>query len=113
MSLWPSRSRSASSTLQLEPLGERAVPLVDVEIVALEEVVGHVDIGPSVTIDVAHHHAQTQADLASEDARRRADVHEVSGVVAIQLRAAERIPLVARVLERRSEEHTSELQSHV
>src|SRR2546430_13210089 len=49
---------------------------VDVEIVALEEVVRDVDIGPSVTIDVAHHHAQTQADLASEDARRRAHVHE-------------------------------------
>ena len=78
--------------------GKGAVAVVEVEVVVLEEVVRHVKVGPAVAVHVAHSDPQAEADLAPVDARGRAHVGEVPAVVAIQFRAAEGVPLVARVL---------------
>src|SRR5207253_9427851 len=67
--------------------------------VALEEVVRDVDVGPAVTVHVAHHHAQAQTDLASVDAGRRADIDEMPAVVAIELRATQRVTNIARIFQ--------------
>ena len=85
--------------LLLEPVGEGAVALVDVEIVALEKVVGDVDVGPAVAVQVADADAETQTDLAPVDAGRGAHVHEMPAVVAIQPIAAERVADGARVFQ--------------
>ena len=85
--------------LLLEPLGEGAVALIDVEIVALEEVVGDVDVGPAVAVQVAHADPETQTDLAPVDAGGGAHVHEMPAVVAIQPIAAERVADGARVFQ--------------
>ncbi len=85
--------------LAVQHFGEGAVALVDVEVVAFEEVVRDVDVGPAVAIDVAHDHAEAEPDLAPKDAGVCAHVHEVPAIVAVQLGSAERIALVALVAE--------------
>src|SRR2546425_2317321 len=74
------------SHLLLEPLGERAVALVDVEIVTLQEVVRHVDVGPAVAVHVAHADAQTQADLGTEDTRSEEHTSELQSLAYLVCR---------------------------
>jgi len=47
---------------------EGAVVLVDIEIIPFEEIVGDIDIGPAVAIDIANHHTESEADEAAMDA---------------------------------------------
>ena len=108
----PHRRQADVGHLLLEPLGEAAVALVDVQIISLEEVVRDVDVRPAVAVHVAHDDAQTQADLAPEDAGLPAHVHEVPAVVAIQPGAAERVAHVACVLQRESEHRPGRVIDH-
>jgi hypothetical protein len=70
--------------LPLENLAEGSVPVIDVQIVVLEEVVRDVDVRPAIPIDVTHDHAKTEADLAAKDAGVLTDVHKMSTYVVIE-----------------------------
>ena len=98
--------------LQLEPLGEGAVAVVDVEVVALEEVVRHVDVGPAVAVHIAHHDPQAQTDFAAVDAGRGAHIDEMAAVVAIQVRATQRVTLVPGVGERHARDRPRRIVDH-
>ena len=88
----PHREVGEIGHLLVQLLGERAVVVVDVEVVALEEIVRDVDVGPAVAIHVAHHEPQAKRDLAAENAGLRAHVGEVPiPIVVEQLVAAERV----------------------
>ena len=57
-------------------LTKRAVAVVDVEIIALEEIVRNINVEPAVAVDVADGDAEAEADLAAVDAGGFADVDE-------------------------------------
>jgi hypothetical protein len=67
---------------------EGAVLLVDVEVVAFVGVVGYVDIGPAVAVDIADGYAEAEADEAAVDACLPGDFGEVAVVIAIEVVAA-------------------------
>ena len=71
--------------------------LVDVEIVAFEKIVGNIDIGPAVQIDIPHGDAEAEADDAAEDAGLRRNVHEAAVIIAEQLIATPGVPFVANI----------------
>ena len=81
----------------LERFGERAVSLVDVEVVLLEKIVGDVDVGPAVAVHICDADTESEADLAAEDARRVADVDEALAVVAVELVTAVGVAFFARI----------------
>ena len=81
----------------LERFGERAVSLVDVQVVLLEEIVGDVDVGPAVAVYIAHADTESEADLTAEDARLFADVDEALAVVAVELVTAVGVSFLARI----------------
>src|SRR5439155_4284327 len=86
--------------LLVEPLVECSIAVVDVQVVALEEIVGNVDARPAIPVYIAHHHAQSKRDLASVDAGLRAYVGEVAvAIVVKQLVAAEGIADVPDVAQ--------------
>ena len=64
------------------------VALVDVEIVSFIRVVGDIDIGPAVAVDVGDHCAQPEADQRAMDAGFLRDFSEMTVVVAIKVVAA-------------------------
>ena len=79
-----------------EPFGKTAVAAVDVQVVPLEEVVGDVEVGPAVAVDVADGHAEPEADVGAVDAGLLADVGEAQFAllgeeVAVELVAAQGI----------------------
>ena len=47
-------------------IDERPI-LVQVEIIALEEIVGDIEIGPSVSVKICGGHAQSESDLTAVD----------------------------------------------
>ncbi len=93
----PHRGEADGGHLPLERLGEGPVPIVEIEVVALEEVVGDVDVGPPVAVHVSHRHPQPERDLAPVDPRFVAHVHEPVAEIAIELVAAPLVPLVTDV----------------
>ena len=73
----------------LEPgtglVGERSVPVIDVEDIVGCDVVGDVDIGPAVVVHVRHHHPESVSDLL-QDPRLPGYIREGPiAVVAIEL----------------------------
>ena len=76
---------------------EGAVLLIEIEVVALVEVVGHVDVGPPVAIHVADTDPQPERDFGAPDTGALGDVGEGVAVIAIEVVTAVRVPLVARV----------------
>jgi hypothetical protein len=82
---------------RVEHVTERPVLLVEVQVVPLVEVVGHVNVGPPVAIHVGHADTEAEGDLRTPDAGLARDIGEVVAVVAIEVVAAVRVPLIARV----------------
>ncbi len=81
-----------------QDFAERPVLVVEVEVVPFEEVVGDVQVGPAVAVQVPHADAQAEGDLALVDAGLLGDVRERAPVVAEELVAAQRVALAAPVL---------------
>ena len=50
-----------------ETLAESAIPVVDIEVVIFMEVVGDIDVGEPVAVDVAGIDPQSVTDLAPEN----------------------------------------------
>ena len=69
----------------LEHLVEGPVALVDVQVVALEEVVRDVHVRPPIAVYVANGDPQPEADLGAVDPRLLAHVDEMAAVVPVQL----------------------------
>ena len=67
---------------------EGAVALVDIKIIALIGIVGDVDIGPAVAIDIGDHRPQSKTDQRAMDAGLLRYLGEMSVVVAIEVIAA-------------------------
>ena len=65
-------------------LGERTVAIIDVEEVVFLEVVGHVQVGTTVSVQVARHDPQAVARGPSVEAGALAHVHKVTPVVPIK-----------------------------
>ena len=65
-------------------LRERAVAIVDVEEVVFLKVVGDVEVGAAVPVQVARHDPQAVARGASVEAGALAHVHKVTTVVPIE-----------------------------
>ena len=63
-------------------LPKSAVLLIDVEVIALEEVVAHEDVGPVVAVHIADRYAQPETDHRAVNARLFGHVHELPVVVA-------------------------------
>ena len=63
--------------------GEGAVAVVEIQKIVFGKVIGDVDVGAAVEIEVAHDHAETETFYATIDAGGGADVHEVPAVVTI------------------------------
>ena len=84
-----------------ERLGERAVAVAEVEVVALEKVVAHVQVEPSVAVHVAERDAEPERDLGAVDAGPRAPVDKAGfgrrALVEIELVAALVVALVPDV----------------
>ena len=96
----PHREVGEIGHLLVELFVERPVVVVDVQIVALEEIVRDIDVRPPVAIYVAHHHSKTERDLAAEDAGLLAHVREMAvAIVVEQLVAAELVANIADVPE--------------
>ena len=66
----------------LKVLPECAVLLVDVEIVPLKEIVGHIDVRIAVIVDIPNGHAQAEADEAAVDICLFTDICELAVVIA-------------------------------
>ncbi len=69
----------------LEHLAECPIAVVEVEVVALEEVVGDVDVRPAVAIHVRDGDPQSKPDRRPVNPRLLADVDEMAAVVPVQL----------------------------
>ena len=67
-----------------EFLGKSAIALVEVEVVTFEEIIGYVDVGIIVPIDVTERHPESKTDQATVAARRFADVDKFTPIVAEQ-----------------------------
>jgi hypothetical protein len=72
----------------LEDLPKRPAPVVQIEVVALEEVVRDVDVGAAVAIHVSDRDSQSKPDRGPVDPCLLADVDEVTVVVTVELVAA-------------------------
>ena len=66
----------------LDLLGEGAVPVVDIEVVPLVEIVGNVDVRVQVLVDVGDHDPQAKADEAAVNTGLLAHVGERVPVVS-------------------------------
>ena len=74
------------------PVFERPVPVVDPHQIVREEVVGNVDVGPAIAVQVGHRHAETVS--LGQDAGLLRHVGEGAvAVVAVQPISARRLPL--------------------
>ena len=80
----PHREIGEIGHLLVQLLGERAVVVVDVEIVALEEIVRYVDVRPPIAVDVAHSQAEPERDLAAVYARLRTYVGEMPVAIVVK-----------------------------
>ena len=67
---------------------ERPIPVVQIEVVALEEVVGHVNVGPAIAIYVPDGDPQPKPDRRAVDACLLAHIDEMAAVVSVELVAA-------------------------
>ena len=83
-------------------LGESPVAIVEIEKVVFREIIGDVDVGATVEIDVADDHTEAEPFHAAIDAGRRADVHEVAAFVPIQPVAGFRVANQAALAGARS-----------
>jgi hypothetical protein len=79
----------------------------------LEEVVRHVDVRPAVAVQVADRNAQPEADLAPEDPRRFAHVHEAPVIISVEPVAARRIANLAGVLDPHAVRWTEGVVDHI
>ena len=71
--------------------------VVDVQIVTLEKIIRHVNVWPSVAIDIRDRNAKAEADFRAVDPGLRAHVDEVPVIIAVQFVAAKRVAHGARV----------------
>ena len=62
--------------------------MVDIEVIAFVGIVGHVDVGPAVAIDIGDESAEAEADEAAMDAGLLGDFGEMAVVVAVEVVAA-------------------------
>ncbi len=67
---------------------ERSILLIDVEVILFIRVIGHVDVGPAVPIDIRYEGAQAEADKAAVDACFLRDLCKMSVVIAEEVVAA-------------------------
>src|SRR5690606_39976744 len=68
--------------LDLFPKG--SVPLVYIEVIPFVKVIGDVDVGPEVAVEVRDHDPQAKTDEAPIDSRLLAHIHKFAVVVAQQ-----------------------------
>ena len=64
--------------------GKRPVPVVHVQVIILDKVVGNVEIRPGVPVHIANDHTESEAKGVADDARRFAHVRKRSAVVPVQ-----------------------------
>ena len=92
----------AGGTDALHGLGQRlaegAVPLVDVEVIALEKVVAHEDVRPAIAVHVPHGHPQPEADDGAVNTGLLTDIVVVVVPVLVKPVATHRIALGPFVL---------------
>ena len=81
----------------LQYLAESAVAVVDVEIIAFEEIVGNINIRPAIAVYIAYGNPQAEADRTAVYAGLLAHIDKISSVIAEQLITAHRIALLTQV----------------
>jgi hypothetical protein len=64
---------------------EGAVLLIDIEVITFVGVVGHVDVGPAVAIDIGDEGAETEADEGAVDACLSGDFGKVAIVISVEM----------------------------
>jgi hypothetical protein len=67
---------------------EGAVLLIDIEVVAFIGVVGYVDIGPAIAVDIGDQGAEAEADEGAVDACLAGDFGKVAVVISVEMVAA-------------------------
>src|SRR5690606_6985747 len=81
------RERKTASDL----LAEGPIPTVDVEVVVLDVIIGHEEVGPAVIVQIAGRGAQSEPDGVAVDAGLYRYVDEAVAIVAIEFVTGERI----------------------
>ena len=79
-------------------LGERSVAVVVVEEVVFLKIVGDVEVGAAVPVQIARDHAQAVSRGASVEAGALTHVHKVAPVVPIEAVTDPRTPGIARAV---------------
>jgi hypothetical protein len=79
-----SSHRSSADALHLirKALVKGTIVVVDIEVVALKEIVGHIDILPAVFVDVAHRHTETKSNNTTVNTRLLTDISKTISVIA-------------------------------
>src|SRR2546426_7361259 len=82
-------------TRVLEPggglIGERSIPVVDIQDIVGRDVVGDIDVGPPVAVDVADHNAEPISELAENPCFAGNVGKRAVAVVAVQLVVTARV----------------------
>ena len=94
----PHRREADHRHLRVDVVEEGAVAAIDVEVVALEEVVRDVDVRTAVVVHVGDDDPESERHLRPVNSRRDADVGEVRAVVPVEA-VAVAARLVARVAQ--------------
>ncbi len=83
--------------MRFQRFGKCAVPVVSVEIIALEKIIGHIQIGPAVSVEIAGYHIESECNLAAVNTRLDTHVDKSLPIVAIQFVTASLMTAIAYV----------------
>ena len=72
-----------------------AIALVEIQVIVFVKIVGHVDVGPSVVVEVTNGDAQSKANFTAINACTGADVFKTITIVAVQTIAGSFVAVAA------------------
>ena len=78
--------------------GKRSVSVVYVQVIVLDIVVGNVEIGPGIPVQIANDHTEPEAQRIADDARRLTHVRKRSAVVPVQLVACKGVAATPHIV---------------
>ena len=61
------------------------IGVVDVEVILLSVIVGYINVGPPIVIDIRNSYAQSKADGVACNARFHADIVKMAVIIAVEL----------------------------